>query len=58
MAHNFSISKININNKIQFQTSISIYSLCKDTPPYWNLEFKSLEFVLLVFEIEIDFCDG
>ncbi|GAA6764299.1 hypothetical protein AAFH68_02280 [Flavobacterium sp. CGRL1] len=55
MAHNFSISKININNKIQFQTSISIYSLCKDTPRYWNLEFKSLEFVLLILEIEIDF---
>jgi hypothetical protein len=44
------IAKINYN--------VDIEALCKDTSRYWNLEFKSLEFLLLIFEIasEIDFC--
>lgn len=41
-----SIAKINYN--------INIEALCKDTSPYWNLEFKSLEFILLIFVIVID----
>ncbi len=51
------ITKFNVNCK-KNNYNITIEALCKDTSRYWNLEFKSLEFRLLIFEIaiEIDFC--